>query len=242
MSTDAATDSPSVTTEQRGNVLVVNLDDGKANAVTFELADAITAAMQQAEAADDIGAVVLNGRPGKFSAGFHLPTVTGEQGPEAARGLVAAGGQLVHTLYGASVPVVAACTGHALAAGAMILCGCDVRVGADDDSKIGMTEVAIGMALPEWAITILVERLSRRHLQLSAATARVYTPAEAIDAGFLDEVVAPDAVFNRALEVATGLAETLDPRAYATTVARLRRPMLTQLATDVADYRQSGEL
>ena len=74
--------------------------------------------------------------------------------------------------------MVAACTGHALAAGALLLLGCDVRVGADIDCKIGLNEVAIGLVLPDWALTIAAERLSRRHLQMAVATARV-TDAEA---------------------------------------------------------------
>ena len=81
-------------------------------------------------------ALVLHGRPGKFSAGFDLSVMTaGDIGAISA--LVSDGGALVRTLYGSSIPVVAACTGHALAAGALVLLGCDVRVGADVDCKIG---------------------------------------------------------------------------------------------------------
>ena len=106
--------------------------------------------------------------------------------------LVSDGGALVRTLYGSSIPVVAACTGHALAAGALVLLGCDVRVGADVDCKIGLNEVAIGMVLPDWAFTIAVDRLSKRHLQRAVATARITSAAGAVDAGYLDEVVPAD--------------------------------------------------
>ena len=52
---------------------------------------------------------------------------------------------MVRRAYGASVPVVAACTGHAVAAGALLLLGCDQRVGPDAPVKIGLNEVAIAL-------------------------------------------------------------------------------------------------
>ena len=235
------TSTSPVSTERHGPVLVAHLDDGKVNAVSTSLVTGITAAVREAEADDDIRALVLNGRPGKFSAGFDLSVVTGDD-PDAARALVADGGMLAHTLYGSSIPVVAACTGHALAAGAIILSGCDVRIGPDGPAKIGMTEVAIGMAVPEWAITVMVERLSRRHVQRSLANSQVYDPAGAVDAGFLDEVVPVDQVLPRALEVATGLATTLDPKAYAITIRRLRGAMLDTLAQQASEFRKNGAL
>ena len=70
-----------------------------------------------------------------------------------------------------------------------MLLGCDVRIGADIDCKIGLNEVAIGMVLPDWALTIAQDRLSRRHIQLAVATAQVTDGDGAVDAGFLDEVV-----------------------------------------------------
>ena len=57
--------------------------------------------------------------------------------------LVADGGDLVRTFYGCGVPVVAACTGHALAAGALMLLGFDLRIGAEVPAKFGLNEVAI---------------------------------------------------------------------------------------------------
>ena len=119
-----------ITTERRDQVLVVHLDDGKANALSFDMIDGILTAIHEAENDDQIGAVVVHGREGKFSAGFDLGVMMADD-QSAIVNLVANGGELVRTLYGCSVPVVAASTGHALAAGALMLLGCDVRIGAD---------------------------------------------------------------------------------------------------------------
>ncbi len=231
--------SAAVTTERRDGVLVVHLDDGKANALSFEVIAALGEALDDAEADESIGAVVLHGRPGRFSAGFDLGVMFGDD-MSAIINLVADGGALVHRLYGSSVPVVAASTGHALAAGALVLLGCDVRIGADVDAKVGLNEVAIKMVLPDWAFTIAGDRLSKRHAQRALANARITTPRDAVDVGFLDEVVSADELLDVAVAQAQELASTLDPSAYARTVAKTRGPVLELMADQIASDRAHG--
>ena len=232
--------SEHVSVERRDSVLVVHLDDGKANALSSSMIGAIGAALDQAEADDSIGAVVLHGREGKFCAGFDLSVMRGGD-ISAMANLVCDGGELVTRLYGSSIPVVAACTGHALAAGALLLLGCDVRIGADVDCKIGLNEVAIGMVLPDWAFNIAIERLSRRHLQLAVATARITDARGAVDVGYLDEVAPVDAVLETAVARATELA-TLNGRAYAGTVRALRGELIAEMATQIASDRAMGRV
>jgi enoyl-CoA hydratase len=228
-----------LTIDRRDGVMILHLDDGKANALTFELISAVKRAVLDAADDDAIGAVVVHGRQGRFSGGFDLGVMTGND-LDAIIALVADGGDLVRTIYGAGVPVVAACTGHALAAGALLLLACDVRVGADVEAKVGLNEVAIKMVLPDWAFTIAADRLSKRHLQRAVANARLTTPRAAIDVGFVDEVVPADDVLARAVEVATELATSLDPSAYRRTIARLRGDVLETMAAQVAADRAEG--
>ena len=228
----------SVSTEQVGAVLVVHLDDGKANALTRSTIAAIGDAIATAESDDTLGAVVLHGRPGRFCAGFDLGVMRGGDFG-AIVGLVSDGGDLVRRIYGSSVPVVAACTGHALAAGALLLLGCDLRVGADVDCKIGLNEVAIGMVLPDWAMTIARERLSVRHAQASVTLAQVYDAGGAADAGYLDVVVPENDVLDTAVARAAELA-LLDARAYAATVRTYRGTVLERMAEQVAADRTAG--
>ena len=232
--------SEHVSVERRDSVLVVHLDDGKANALSSSMIGAIGAALDQAEADDSIGAVVLHGREGKFCAGFDLSVMRGGD-ISAMANLVCDGGELVSRLYGSSIPVVAACTGHALAAGALLLLGCDVRIGADVDCKIGLNEVAIGMVLPDWAFNIAIERLSRRHLQLAVATARITDARGAVDVGYLDEVAPVDEVLETAVARAAELA-ALNGRAYAGTVRALRGELLAEMATQIASDRAMGRV
>ena len=227
-----------VTTERREGVLICHLDDGKANALSNDMITAISDAIAEAESDDEIHAVVLHGRDGKFSAGFDL-TVMLAGDMSAVTDLVANGGELVRSIYASSVPVVAACTGHALAAGALILLGCDLRIGADVDCKIGLNEVAIGMTLPDWALTLATERLSKRHLQRALPTARITSAAGAVDVGYLDELAPAADVLDAAVAAAAGFA-ALDARAYAITARKIRGATLDLMEQQIAADRVRG--
>lgn len=231
----------SVTTERRDSVLVIQLDDGRANALTAATFAAITAGVREAEADASIKAAVIAGREGRFSGGFDLGVMRGDD-LDAIANLAADGAMVVHTLYSSKVPVVAACTGHAIAMGAMVLLGCDLRIGAEGDFKLGMTEHAIGMSLPSWALTILTERLDRTRLQRSLMNAEVYSPEAAVAAGYLDRVVPADEVVEAAVAAAAELGEQLDARARAGTLKLLRGPMLDQLAAQADGFRDGGTL
>jgi enoyl-CoA hydratase len=227
-----------VTTERRDGVLICHLDDGKANALSSDMIIAISDAISEAEGDETIHAVVLHGRDGKFSAGFDLSVMLAGDA-SAISALVADGGELVRKIYAADVPVVAACTGHALAAGALMLLACDVRIGSDRPCKIGLNEVAIGMTLPDWALTIAAERLSQRHLQRAIPTARITGAAGAVDAGYLDEVVADSDVLEAAVAQAVEFA-SLSPKAYAVTIHKMRGSAVATMAEQIAADRAGG--
>lgn len=208
-------------------VAVVRLDDGKANAVSHRLVEQLHAALDAAEA--DARAVAFIGREGKFSAGFDLSVMT--QGADATRDLVRAGGQLLMRIYIHPQPTVAAVTGHALAAGALLCLACDTRIGsAELPAKIGLNETAIGMGLPWYGIRLGEARLSVRHRQRSVLQAEIYDMAGAVDAGYLDELVGAADVATTAIERARQLGQ-LPRSAYAFTKARLRQ----SLADEVLD-------
>jgi enoyl-CoA hydratase len=209
--------TPRVTHARHGSVSVVTMDDGKANAFNDALLDEVDEALDEAAGAR---AIVLAGRDGVFSGGFDLGVVA--HGGPAADALVRRGGQLLARLYRSPVPTVAACTGHAVALGAVVLMATDIRVGVDSDVSIGLNEVALGMALPELAVDLARERLATPLLTRAVLLAQMWTPAQAVEVGFLDEVVAPDAVLATAIDRAKDLGARLQPDAYATTAGRLR--------------------
>jgi enoyl-CoA hydratase len=214
------TDAP-VTYALDGNVAVIHFDDGKANVFTHAVLDEIQSQLTQAEA-DEARAVVIVGRPGKFSAGFDLSVMTA--GPEQARDLLRAGADLALRIYTFPMPVLLAVTGHALAMGAIVLMAADVRIGADGPSKIGLPEVEIGMPLPIFAVEFARDRLSKRHFVSAVQHARVTSPAEAVEVNFLDRVVAPELVESETIAAAHDLADRLRSRAFVLTRENSRVP------------------
>lgn len=214
-----------VTYELADGIATITIDDGRANALTPSLLVELGEAVDRAEA--DGAVVLLTGRPGRFSGGFHLPTLTAFT-PESAD-LLKAGFDLSHRLLSFPRPVVIASTGHAIAMGAFLLLSADHRIGIDDPThKIGATEVAIGMAMPWAAVEVLRQRLTRAHFERATLLAEVFSPAAAVQAGFLDEVVPEDQLAGRAREVAARLA-SLDAKAHVVTKERARRAMLDGL-------------
>lgn len=202
-------------------IATLTLDDGKANALSHAMLDELDAALTKAEA--EASAVVLVGRPGKFSAGFDLKVMSA--GPAAAAKIVGRGAEVLLRTYELPLPVVGACTGHAVAGGALLLLCTDVRLGIEGDFKLGLNEVAIGMTMPLLAQELARDRLDPRRLTEATVLARLYAPAEAAQVGYLDRVVAPDALLLAAKETAAALAK-LPKKAYGETKRRLRATMI----------------
>jgi enoyl-CoA hydratase len=175
-----------VSLERDGGVAVISIDDGKANALSPDVLSAIADAFDKAEA-DGATAVLLHGRPGRFSAGFDLSIMTA--GVEPMRALVTQGAELLLRVFTYPAPVVAACTGHALAAGALMLLVSDVRIGAEGEFKIGLNEVAIGMGLPIFAVEFARYRMPPSAFD-SAILGEVFDPRGAVEAGYLDRTSA----------------------------------------------------
>ena len=193
-----------VSYEVRDKVARITFDDGKANVYTPEVLTELSEMFTRAAEDQGVTAVLLAGRPGRFSAGFDLSIMTSSQ--EAMRALVAQGGRFVGQLLLHPTPVVAACTGHALAAGALVLLGADYRIGAEGSFQVGLNEVAIGMPLPVWAVELARYRMPPSKFD-RIILGEVGDPQAAAAAGFLDDVVDGDDLFDAATAMASKLSE-----------------------------------
>ncbi len=191
-----------VTYRAQDSVATITMDDGKVNALSLAMLTEVGAALDRATS--DGAAVVLSGRPGVFSAGFDL-TVLRDGGPGAAA-MFRAGFELAERLLSCPVPVTIACTGHAVAMGVFLLLSGDYRVGASGPYKLTVNEVAIGLTLPRSAIEICRQRLAPAHFHRAVVNAEVYSPDNAVEAGFLDQVVPAAEVPAAARQVAGRLA------------------------------------
>jgi enoyl-CoA hydratase len=219
-----------VSSDLADGVATITLDDGKVNAISPSMVAALTAALDRAEA--DGAVVVLAGRAGVFSAGFDLKTL--EAADDAADALARGGFTLVSRLVTFPTPVVGACTGHAIALGALLLAACDLRFGATGDWRLALNEVAIGIPLPRPAIDLVRERLHPAVLHRATALAEVFTPDSALAAGWLDHLV-PAAELLPAAQARARELGALNRPAYRETKRRRQQSLVDSFASYLTD-------
>ena len=210
---------PHVTLTRAGSgVALLKIDRPPANAMDTGLLGEIVQAVGEA-AADPPAALVIAGREGVFSAGADLKAVPA-YGPEQQREMVHAINAMSLGAYGLPCPVVAAVTGHAIAGGMVLALCADLRV-ASSDGRYGLTEVKVGVPYPQAAIGVVDRELSPQAKRVLAFGNELHGAEDCLRLGVFDEVHAPDAVLDRAQELAARLA-AMPAEVYARTKRDLR--------------------
>lgn len=173
--------------------------------------------------------ILLTGSGDAFCAGLDLREVRAHdaRGMEAMlRGFDA----VVARLWMHPAPTVALVNGHAIAGGCVLTLCCDWRVCADQPkTKIGVNEVAIGACFPPVTFRVVRQRLGAVAAERAMLGARLYSPADALALGMVDEVAADgEAVARQRLAALSAY-----PRAtYAHTKRLLRAPAVAVTAED----------
>lgn len=205
-------------------IATIEMDDGKANALSTAMWDQLGAALDCAEEAGAI--VILKGRSGIFSGGFDLKELS--QGPQQAVQLVDNGSKMARRLLAFPTPVIAVSTGHCIAMGAFLMLGCDYRLGVSGDFKIGLNETLIGMTMHHFGIELARYRLPLNYYSRCVINAELLTPESAVCAGFYDEVIAPEKLDARAADIASEMTK-LNLSAFAATKRKSREQLFELL-------------
>lgn len=222
--------NPILTYALAGGIATLTMDDGKANVMSVRMLQELSAALDRAQA--DKAVVLLQGRERIFSGGFDLAVFKGDRA-ELLR-MLEAGARLTEKMLSFPRPIVAACAGHAVAMGAFLLLGADLRIGVDQNARFHMNEVQIGLSLPRFAIEITRLRLAPAHLHLAAGLAEPYLPQQALAAGFLTELAPAASVATVARGRAEGMVK-LHAEAFTETKLRLTRAAREAMAAAVRD-------
>lgn len=205
-------------------IATLTLSNGKVNAISPDVIAAFNAALDQATA--DRAVVIITGQPGILSGGYDLKVMTA--GPKEAVALVTLGSTLARRLLSHPYPVIVACPGHAVAKGAFLLLSADYRIGVEGPFSIGLNEVQIGMTMHHAGIELARDRLRRSALHRSVINGEMFDPQSAVDAGFLDKVVAPDELQGAALAAARQLKK-INMVAHKNTKLKVRKGLLEAL-------------
>ncbi|WP_210559091.1 MULTISPECIES: crotonase/enoyl-CoA hydratase family protein [unclassified Pseudomonas] len=213
-----------ITYHLEDGIATLTLNNGKVNAISPDVIAAFNAALDQAKT--DRAIVIITGQPGILSGGYDLKVMTA--GPKEAVALVTAGSTLARRLLSHPFPVIVACPGHAVAKGAFLLLSADYRIGVDGPFSIGLNEVQIGMTMHHAGIELARDRLRRSAFHRSVINGEMFDPKSAVDAGFLDKVVAAEELQAAALAAARQLKK-INMNAHKNTKLKVRKALLEAL-------------
>lgn len=206
--------------ERRGPVAVLTLNrPEQRNTVTYEVLDALIAAVDEIERDDSVRAVVLTGAGRFFSAGTDLSAPDGYAADRSAfrplrGGDRDVGGELSLRLFDSTVPFVAACNGTAVGIGVTMTLPMDIRIAAED-ARFGLPFTRRGI-VPESCSTWFLPRLVGIGRAIEwTVTGRIFPAAEALSAGLVHELVPAADVLDRAIAVAKDIAIGSSPVAIA---------------------------
>ena len=234
--------SPStIRTERIGAVQLVAFNrPERRNAWNVSCAREVIAAIRQANADPEIGAILLTGEGSTYSAGADLKGEP-EYDPETGRRLMpisfmmGTGDANWITLIAQSKPVVAAINGPAIGLGATHPLAADIRVMAEG-AHFAFPFLKLG-AMPECGSTALLARLvgAGRATDILLRSATV-SAQEALDWGLVTHVFADSEFREGAIAIARELAEA--PRLQ---MALTRRMLAANTGSTDADAIMSLE-
>jgi len=175
----------------------------KKNALTAEMYDALSDAVDHAESDPAIRVILLHGRGDAFTAGNDLEDFMkkpwkGQAVPPAVR--------FIRAVAAARKPIIAAVHGVAVGVGTTILLHCDL-VYASEDARFMMPFINLGI-VPEAAATVLLPLLVGRQ---RAAELFLLSPPlsaqRAYELGLVNAVVAREALLSTAVSTALELSD-----------------------------------
>lgn len=164
----------------------------KRNAFDSEMLSALLKTLQEAQTDDEVRAVVLTGAGTTFCAGADIHQFQASLNSPVPQ-LYEEGRLLVRIFQLGEAyekPLIAQVNGPALGGGVGIVALCHFALAAEG-ARLGATELRIGM----WPMVIypaLVRAVGERKALQMSLTADIYTAAEALELGLVDQVVPDD--------------------------------------------------
>ncbi|MGZ6778470.1 MAG: enoyl-CoA hydratase [Mycobacterium sp.] len=183
------------TLDEHPGIATLLLSRPPTNGLTRQMCREIISAAAELGARDDIAAVILFGGHEIFCAGDDV-TVRQTLNAEETAGAAQVGREAVDALGAIPKPTVAAITGYALGSGLTLALAVDWRV-AGDNVKVGATEILSGFAPGETAR--LARAIGESKAKDLVFTGRYVDAKEALTMGLIDEMVAPDTVYDAAV-------------------------------------------
>lgn len=185
-----------VTLEVSDGIGTIRLDRPPMNALNRQVQEEIRAAAREATVNSDVRAVIVYGGEKVFAAGADIKEMAAMSVVEMTD-IAAELQSALGSLSTIPKPVVAAVTGYALGGGLEVALGADRRI-AGDNAKLGVPEVLLGVIPGGGGTQRLARLIGPSRAKDMVFTGRFVGAEEALRIGLVDEVVAPDEVYNAA--------------------------------------------
>ncbi|WP_280360964.1 enoyl-CoA hydratase [Nocardia wallacei] len=219
------TDFETILLERKGRVALITLNRPKAlNALNSQVLTDITAALDELESDDGVGAVVLTGSEKAFAAGADIKEMQAKSYMDMFLHDHFAGWDRVVAFR---KPIIAAVAGYALGGGCELAMMCDILFAADT-AKFGQPEIKLGIIPGMGGSQRLTRAVGKAKAMDLVLTGRNMDAEEAERAGLVARVVPAAALVPTALEAAETIASMSLPavmiakeavdRAYETTL------------------------
>jgi enoyl-CoA hydratase len=193
------------TSDEQPGIATLLLSRPPTNALTRQVYREIVGAAADLGSRGDVCAVIVFGGHEIFSAGADVPELRGLTADEAAVSSQICR-EAVDALAAIPRPTVAAITGYALGGGLTLALAADWRV-AGDNVKFGAPEILAGLVPAGGGTTLLARTVGLSKAKDLVFSGRFIGAREALALGLIDEMVAPDSVYDAALAWARRLLE-----------------------------------
>lgn len=178
----------------------------KLNPLSSETLREIETAARWFDTHDALKVVVVSGEGRAFSAGADVSTFgTGTDPVRLPQDDADSGWRMARAMDEMRAVSIARIQGWCVGGGLVLAAVCDLRVAADN-ARFSIPEVELGLPLAWGGIPRLVREIGPALTKELVMTCREFSPAEARAAGFLNDVVAPEALDETVERLATLLA------------------------------------
>lgn len=213
--------------EKEKKVGIIRLNDGKVNALSYQMIRSIKEVVEQAYEDESVGGLILTGRPGAFSAGLDVMEQAQMDAEEAHQFWVTYF-QMLQAMVRYPKPFVCAISGFAPAGATPLTLCADYRI-MSNDSKcvIGLHEFKLSMQIPELMIDLWSYALGEAKAFQLIQTATLLNANEALEANLIQEIGSPETVLDLAKKHMNKCLQ-VEPSVYIES-KRLARKQLLQL-------------
>jgi enoyl-CoA hydratase len=197
-------DYANIIVETQGKVGVIRLNRPKAlNALNDQLMDELGHALNEFDADEGIGCIVLTGSAKAFAAGADIGAMANYSYMDAFKGdYITRNWEQIRRIR---KPVIAAVAGYALGGGCELAMMCDFIIAADT-ARFGQPEIKLGTMPGAGGTQRLPRAVSKAKAMDMCLTARMMDAAEAERAGLVSRVVAPDKLMSEAMDASSVIA------------------------------------